>query len=88
MTLYPILAIYGIYRSYTFSIGGYYFGFVDAEYNGSDVTLFHAGPLGHFYHVPFTAGQGVMITALLVVALLSAFTWLCFRRRRLATNTE
>ena len=88
MPRHLFLAMYGVYRDWTFTIGEYRFGLVDAEHNGRDVTLLHAGPLGHYYHVPFTATQGMIIAALLLVAILSAIAWLCLRtRRHPPTNT-
>ena len=86
MTQYLILAEYLIARDYTFTIGGYRFGFIDANHSfQGDVTLLHAGPLGEYYHVPVSALQGLMITALLFATLLAAMAWLCFRRRRVTS---
>ena len=80
-----ILADYSIARDYSFTIGGYRFGFVEADHTfQGEVTLLQAGPLGEYYHVPVSAAQGWMITGLLFAALLAAVVSLCFRRRRAA----
>jgi hypothetical protein len=79
-----LLAIYEIYRQYSFTIGGYHFGFVDAQHNGTDVTLLQLGPLGQFHHVPVSAFQGCVISALLLATLLVAFIWMLSRRLRAA----
>ena len=74
--------MYSVARDYTFTIGEYRFGFMDANHDfHGDVTLLHAGPLGGFYHVPVSAAAGWMITGLLIVALLAAAVWVGFRRR-------
>jgi hypothetical protein len=80
----PLLLVdYAISRDYSFAIGGYRFGFEDAEHTFSgEVTLFHAGPLGEFYSVPFSAAQGCAITALLLATALVAVAWVGFRHRR------
>ena len=54
-----LLAIYQIYRQYSFTIGGYHFGFVDAEHNGADVTLLQLGPLGQFTTFQFRRSRAV-----------------------------
>jgi hypothetical protein len=80
-----ILADYAISRDLSFTVGGYRFGFVDADQTfRGEVTLLQLGPLGHFYHVPVSAAQGWMITALLLAAILAAVGWLCVRWRRAA----
>jgi hypothetical protein len=75
---------------YSFSAGGYHFGFVDADHfpEGS-VTLMQLGPLGEFHHVPFSAAHGWMIIGLLFGALAAAAIWLLLRIRCSAhpTNT-
>jgi hypothetical protein len=77
-----ILADYAIERDYSFTVGGYHFGFVDANQSfQGDVTLMQLGPLGEYHHVPFSAAQGLMITALLFATALAAVGWLCFRRQ-------
>ena len=80
-----ILADYAISRDLSFTVGGYRFGFVEADQTfQGEVTLLQLGPLGHFYHVPVSAAQGWMITALLFAAILAAVVWLCFRWSRAA----
>lgn len=80
-----ILADYSIGRDYSFTFGGYRFGFVEADHTfQGEVTLLQAGPLGEYHHVPVSAAHGWMITALLLAALLAAVVWLCLGRRRAA----
>jgi hypothetical protein len=79
-----LLAMYSIYRQYSLAVFGHHFGFVDAEHNSVDVTLLQLGPLGEFHHVPVTAFQGCVITALLLTTILVAVGLLLSRIRRAA----
>jgi hypothetical protein len=83
MTL--MLAEYAIERDYSFSIGKYHVGFVDADQTfEGDVTLMQLGPLREFHHVPISATQGWLIVALILVGLLTSISslGLRFQRRR------
>lgn len=78
-----IIADYMIGRDLTFTLGGYQFGFMDAEHTFSgEVTLLFLGPLGGYYPVPCSAIQGWTITALLLSLLLTGLAWLSLRGRR------
>jgi hypothetical protein len=84
-----ILAMYSVYRDYTFTIAGYHFGFMDAEHSfQGDVTFMQLGPLGEFYHVPVSAAQGWIITVLLLLAMLATAVWLLLRSRRASPPTN
>src|SRR5262245_23629769 len=78
-----LLAEYGIERDYTFTVGEYHFGFVDAEHTfGDKVTLLQLGPLGHFHHVPFSAAQGWVLVGLVLAMTLAAIGLLGVKLRR------
>jgi hypothetical protein len=81
----PILAIYEISTDYTFTVGGHRFGFMDAEHNGREGTLLHAGPLGTYYRLlPVSAVNAWIITVLLAASVVLAFIWFGFRVRGIA----
>jgi hypothetical protein len=78
----PFLAEYLIGQDYSFTIGGHRIGFMDADHDGNEVTLFHAGPLGEYYVVPVSAAQGWAITVLLLTSFLVALSYLLLRRAK------